>query len=151
IAFGQDGSFSWEDLSARYHAELANGLGNLASRVVAMVTRYCDGVVPSAEVDPAIAALEARVVRDADEAIDRFAIHEAIGAAWELVDALNLYITENEPWALAKQPDQRERLEAVLATTVHGLGTLAILLAPVLPKAAQRPWSAIGGRGEVAA
>src|SRR5688572_6797522 len=149
ITFGQDGSFSWEDLSARYHAELANGLGNLASRVVAMVTRYCDGTVPAAEVEPAIAALERRVVADADDAIDRFAIHEAIGTAWELVDALNLYITENEPWALAKQPEQRDRLETVLATTVHGLGTLAILLAPVLPKAAQRLWSAIGGQGEV--
>jgi methionyl-tRNA synthetase len=149
IAFGQDGSFSWEDLSARYHAELANGLGNLASRVVAMVLRYCDGQVPAAAIDPVIAKLERRSVEDADEAIDRFAIHEAIGAAWELVDALNGYITDNEPWALAKDPAQRDRLEVVLATAVHGLGTLAVLLAPVLPRAAQRLWDSVGGSGAV--
>ena len=153
IAFGQDGSFSWEDLSARYQAELANGFGNLASRVVAMVNRYFDGVVPEAgqlePIDEVIFATERVAASTADEAIDRFAIHEAIAAAWELVDALNLYITSQEPWALAKDPAQRERLQTVLATAVHGLGTLAVLLSPVLPKATARLWDAIGGDGLV--
>ena len=153
ISFGQDGSFSWEDLSARYQAELANGFGNLASRVVAMVNRYFDGVVPEAgqlePIDEVIFATERVAASTADEAIDRFAIHEAIAAAWELVDALNLYITSQEPWALAKDPAQRERLQTVLATAVHGLGTLAVLLSPVLPKATARLWTAIGGDGVV--
>jgi methionyl-tRNA synthetase len=149
IAFGQDGSFSWEDLTARYHAELANGFGNLASRVIAMVTRYFDGAVPSVGRDAKISALEKRVVDAANDAIDRFAIHEALSAAWELVDALNLYITEQEPWALAKDEAKRALLEQVLATTVHGLGTLAVLLAPVVPKASARLWAALGGPGEV--
>ncbi len=65
------------------------------------------------------------------------------------VDALNGYITDNEPWALAKDPAKRDELETVLATAVHGLGTLAVLLAPVLPRAAQRLWSSVGGQGEV--
>ena len=132
ITFGQDGSFSWEDLSARYQAELANGFGNLASRVIAMVIKYFDGSIPAAELDPVITEIEKRVTDAANTQIDAFAINEALATIWELVDALNGYITDTEPWALAKDPAQRERLESVLATAVHGLGTLAVLLAPVL-------------------
>ncbi len=83
----------------------------------------------------------------ANASIDAFAINEALATIWELVDALNGYITDNEPWALAKDPALRGRLETVLATTVHGLGTLAVLLAPVLPKATLRLWHALGGTG----
>lgn len=151
ITFGQDGSFSWEDLSARYQAELANGFGNLASRVIAMVTKYFDGAIPVAPLDEKITSLEERVTREADASINAFAINEALATIWQLVDALNLYITENEPWALAKDPANRERLETVLATAVHGLGTLAILLSPVLPKATARLWPAVGGSGDLEA
>ncbi|TFV99651.1 methionine--tRNA ligase [Orlajensenia leifsoniae] len=153
ISFGQDGSFSWEDLAARYQAELANGFGNLASRVIAMVSRYCDGVIPTAggltPAEEAIVALERSVTDAASEAISRLAIHEAIASIWELVDALNLYITEQEPWALAKDPANRARLETVLATVVRGLGTLAVLLSPVTPKATAKLWTALGGEGSV--
>lgn len=149
ITFGQDGSFSWEDLSARYQSELANGFGNLASRVIAMVIKYFDGAIPAAELDPVITEIEKRVTDAANAQIDAFAINEALASIWELVDALNGYITDTEPWALAKDPAQRERLESVLATTVHGLGTLAVLLAPVLPRATARLWEAIGGSGVV--
>ncbi len=149
ITFGQDGSFSWEDLSARYQAELANGFGNLASRVIAMVTKYFDGAVPAAASDEAVLAVEKRVTDAAGTAIDAFAIDKALATIWELVDALNLYITEQQPWVLAKDPADRERLGQVLATAVHGLGTLAILLAPVLPQATAKLWNALGGSGEV--
>jgi len=151
ITFGQDGSFSWEDLSARYQSELANGFGNLASRVLAMVTRYFDGAIPQAAVDDAIRDVALRVTDAAGSAIDRFAINEAISSIWELVDALNGYITEQEPWALAKDPADRERLEQVLATAIRGLGTLAVLLAPVLPKATAKLWRALDGTGEIEA
>ncbi|ARJ04810.1 methionine--tRNA ligase [Cnuibacter physcomitrellae] len=148
ITFGQDGSFSWEDLSARYQAELANGFGNLASRVVAMVNRYFDGRIPEAgeliASDQRIRDTEQQVTARADAAIERLAVHEAIGAIWQLVDELNGYITEQEPWALAKQPESALRLATVLHTAVHGVGTLAILLAPVLPKATAKLWAALG-------
>ncbi|MCU1408806.1 MAG: Methionyl-tRNA synthetase [Microbacteriaceae bacterium] len=153
ISFGQDGSFSWEDLSARYQSELANGFGNLASRVIAMVMRYCDGEIPApgpfTEADEAIRAAERRSTDAASHAIDRLAIHEAIGAVWELVDELNGYITVQEPWSLAKDPANRERLQTVLYTAVRGLGTLAVLLSPVVPEATAKLWSALGGNGEV--
>jgi methionyl-tRNA synthetase len=153
ISFGQDGSFSWEDLSARYQSELANGFGNLASRVVAMVLRYCDGEIPTAtapsEADAGIGVTERRVTDAAAAAIDRLAIHEAIAAVWELVDELNGYITSQEPWGLAKDPANRQRLETVLATAVRGLGTLAVLLSPVIPEATAKLWRALGGDGAV--
>ncbi|MBW9093431.1 methionine--tRNA ligase [Microbacterium jejuense] len=148
IAFGQDGSFSWEDLSARYQAELANGFGNLASRTTAMIEKYFEGVVPPpASYDERDLAIQ-RTVQDAataaDAAIERFRIDEAISAIWTIVDALNLYITENEPWALAKDEAQRERLGTVLYTAAEGLRALAVLLSPVMPESTEKLWVALG-------
>ncbi|WP_298228937.1 methionine--tRNA ligase [Gryllotalpicola sp.] len=155
ISLGQDGSFSWEDLAARYQAELANGFGNLASRVVAMVRRYFDGVVPASgavqAADEAVAATVAAAAAAADAAIERFAVHEAIAAVWEIVDVLNGYVTEQEPWALAKDETQRDRLATVLYTAAEGLRALAVLLSPVIPKATTKLWSALGVEGALGA
>jgi methionyl-tRNA synthetase len=149
IAFGSDGSFSWEDLSARYQAELANGFGNLASRVIAMVHRYFDGALPAAvdytDADLQIQKIAADAVVSADQAIEKVAIHEAISAIWVLVDELNNYITVQEPWVLAKDEVTRARLATVLNTTVEGLRVLAVLLNPITPKATEKLWAAIGG------
>lgn len=151
ISFGQDGSFSWEDLSARYHAELANGFGNLASRVIAMVNRYHDGVLAApaeySEADLAIQATVAKATVDADAAIERFAIHEAVASVWTIVEELNGYITIQEPWVLAKNDETRERLATVLYTAAEGLRALAVLLAPVIPEATAKLWTALGATG----
>lgn len=148
IAFGQDGSFSWEDLSARYQAELANGFGNLASRTTAMLERYFEGIVPPpaeyAAADLHIQKTVADAAADADAAIDRFRIDEAISSVWTIVDALNLYITENEPWALAKDEARRQRLGTVLYTAAEGLRALAVLLSPVMPESTEKLWVALG-------
>ncbi|MBN9207664.1 MAG: methionine--tRNA ligase [Microbacterium ginsengisoli] len=148
IAFGQDGSFSWEDLSARYQAELANGFGNLASRTIAMIERYVEGIVPPpaayTEGDLAIQKIVADAAANADAAIERFRIDEAIAAIWTIVDALNGYITENEPWVLAKEDGDRERLGTVLYTAAEGLRALAVLLSPVTPIATEKLWIALG-------
>jgi methionyl-tRNA synthetase len=118
-----------------------------------MVLRYRKGVVPQAHElglqDSAIRNAAETATQLANGAIDRMAIHEAIAAAWQLVDELNGYLTEQEPWALAKDPAKAERLDTVLATAVHGLGTLAVLLAPVLPKATAKLWTALGGEGAI--
>jgi methionyl-tRNA synthetase len=154
IAFGQDGSFSWEDLSARYHSELANGFGNLASRAIAMTTKYFDGLVPApsgyTDADLAIQRTVADAAREADAAIERFAIDEAIAAVWTIVDELNGYITVQEPWVLAKSDADRERLGTVLYTVAEGLRALAVLLAPVMPVATAKLWEAIGATGALA-
>ena len=148
VSFGHDGSFSWEDLSVRYHAELANGFGNLASRVLAMNAKYFEGRVPepreATEADEQIQSLVARAATSADEHIDKLAIHDAIAAIWEVVDELNGYLTEQEPWALAKNPDARDRLATVLYTATEGLRALAQLLSPVIPEASEKLWVALG-------
>lgn len=153
ISFGQDGSFSWEDLAARYQAELANGFGNLASRVLAMNARYFDGMMPTRfdelPEDIAIRELALDVTAAADACIERFAIHEALSNIWQLVDALNGYITEQEPWLLAKHPEKRERLATVLATATEGLRVLAELLNPVIPDATSKLWRALGAEQEI--
>jgi methionyl-tRNA synthetase len=153
ISFGQDGSFSWEDLSARYQAELANGFGNLASRVVAMVSRYFDGVVPApreySEADLGIQKTIAHAATAADAAIERFAIHDALAAIWTIVEELNGYITIQEPWVLAKEEATRERLGTVLYTATEGLRALAVLLSPVIPEATAKLWIALGQDGAV--
>jgi methionyl-tRNA synthetase len=155
IAFGQDGSFSWEDLSARYQSELANGFGNLASRVLAMVNRYFDGVIPAAsafdDADLHVQSVAAKAIADAEAAIDEIAIHDAIASVWTLVDELNNYITVQEPWVLAKDEAKRERLGTVLNTTAEGLRVLAIALAPVMPKSTAKLWAALteGSLGEL--
>ena len=149
IAFGQDGSFSWEDLSARYQSELANGFGNLASRVVAMIHRYFGGAVPEGknltEADKKIATVAEACVQAADKAMDQVAIQDALVAIWELVDELNGYLTEQEPWILAKDEANRERLATILVTSLEGVRALAVLLAPFTPKASAKLWTAIGG------
>lgn len=150
ITFGQDGSFSWEDLSARYEAELANGWGNLSSRVIAMMSRYFDGVVPS-DLGEASAADEVihRVIEaaaaEANKSMADFAINNAISRIWTIVDELNGYLTEQEPWALAKDDANRGRLARVLYTAADGLRASAILLSPIMPEASQKLWDALGG------
>lgn len=153
IAFGQDGSFSWEDLSARYQAELANGFGNLASRTTAMIERYFEGIVPPAstytEGDLEIQRIVADAAVNADAAMERFRPDEAITAIWTIVDALNGYITDNEPWALAKDDAQRARLGTVLYTAAEGLRALAVLLSPFMPEATEKLWIALGHPGRL--
>ncbi|HXD62433.1 MAG TPA: methionine--tRNA ligase [Lacisediminihabitans sp.] len=153
IHFGQDGSFSWEDLAARYQAELANGFGNLASRVIAMVNRYYDGVIPAPaeylDVDVKIQSTLAIAYIQADAAMKRLAIDEAIAAVWTVVDELNGYITTQEPWVLAKSDETRARLGTVLYTASEGLRALAVLLSPVIPEATAKLWDALGAAPEL--
>ncbi|RZS61888.1 methionyl-tRNA synthetase [Xylanimonas ulmi] len=158
IAFGGDGSFSWEDMVARYNGELANGFGNLASRVAAMVGKYFGGSLPTAgaatELETGLEAVAAKAVADAEAAIDRLAIHDALAAVWTLVDAANQYITETQPWKVAKEPGETDaeghgvdggRLATSLVTATEALRALAVLLHPVTPQAASALWDALGG------
>lgn len=147
ISFGSDGSFSWEDLSARYQAELANGFGNLASRVVSMVDKYFESKLPAAtdytEPEKQLIAIAQAAALNADRAMDRGAIHEAIAASWTLVDELNNYITQQEPWKVAKDDAQKQRLATILYASAEGLRILSVLLAPIMPKATERLFASI--------
>lgn len=148
IIFGQDGSFSWEDLVARYTAELANGLGNLASRVQAMIGKYCDGNLPApaqlAPADLVIKDLLAHTATTADRLVRDFDFQGAIVAVKELIDAVNLYVTEQQPWVIAKDSANEERLNTVLYVICEALRGIATLYLPLMPKAMNQLWSDIG-------
>lgn len=153
IAFGQDGSFSWEDMSARYTSELANGLGNLASRATAMVGKYCDGVLPSGgDLGPDEVAL-AELLRDAagtaDHAVLALDFSTGIVAIKDFVDAVNGYVTEQAPWVLAKDPASAERLHTVLYAVCESLRAIAVLYHPLMPKATASLWGALGAEAKM--
>ena len=148
IQFGSDGSFSWEDMSARYTAELANGLGNLGSRVAAMVGKYSDGVLagPGAytDADNLIIAKLAEVAARADACMLELDFAGGIAAVKELVDAVNLYVTEQEPWKVAKDEAALPRVETILYVICEALRGIAALYNPVMPKAMAVLWSQLG-------
>ncbi len=148
IQFGSDGSFSWEDMSARYTSELANGLGNLASRAPAMVVKYRDGVLPEAtayaEAETSLQELLAETVSTADDAMLRLDFATAIGAVRSFVDAVNLYVTEQAPWVLSKDDANAERLSTVLYTICEALRAIAVLHHAVMPKATTSLWEQLG-------
>ena len=150
IQFGQDGSFSWEDMAARYTAELANGLGNLASRATAMVGRYCDGVLPAAhdftEAEHEIARALAEAASTADRAMGELDFSTGITAVKDFVERVNGYVTEQEPWVLAKDPANADRLGVVLYTICDSLRAIAVLYNPVMPKAMSSLWEQLGAQ-----
>jgi methionyl-tRNA synthetase len=162
VSFGQDGSVSTAAFEQRYETELANDYGNLASRVLAMVARYRDGVVPAMNggagggevagevagvigLDPALAAdfdgLAARV----GELLDRIELTAALDEIWQRVRRLNRYVEEEAPWQLAKDPARAEDLDRVLASLVAGLRAVTVQLHPYLPAATQRLLDALDG------
>ena len=148
IPWDGDGNFTWERFEERYVADLADGLGNLASRVLAMLEKYRGGVVPVApesslhESARAAAAAYAR-------AMDEYDLRGAADAAWELVSAGNLYVQQSAPWALAKASEDA-KLDEVLASLADALARLAVLVSPIMPGKAQDLWAALGQQGEVA-
>jgi len=149
VAFGQDGSFSWEAMLARYNAELANGIGNLASRVLALIESNYDGVIPDpsgGEQDPerALRAIAEKAVVAYDEALERFAFHEGLEAVDAIVREANQYLVKTAPWKLAKEPSQRKRVDAILYTAAETLRLLAVLLSPFTPGASGRLWTSLG-------
>jgi methionyl-tRNA synthetase len=147
IQFGQDGSFSWESMTERYNADLANGLGNLASRVLAMIGSYFDGKVPEPASNGAKADLP-DVAKDAagryDAHIDRVELSPALGAIWDLVGRANQYLVEKEPWAIAKDESRREELASVLYASAEVLRILAVLIFPIMPRASGALWTQLG-------
>jgi methionyl-tRNA synthetase len=148
LTFGSDGSISWEDINARYHAELANGFGNLASRVASMIGSYFDGALPAAghltAPEEQVIQTTTAAVADADAAIDAIAPQDALASVWRIVDELNGYLTEQEPWKVAKDESQRDRLATILHTAAEGLRVLAVVLNPVMPKSSAALWEALG-------
>ncbi len=153
IVFGQDGNFSTEALATRYNADLANGIGNLASRTASMLGRYCGGTVPNCAAgdDGGLPELAAECIRKAVAHYRDFAFSRALESVWSLLARTDKYIVEHKPWVLAKSENAKdhEQLEATLYNTAEALRTAAVLLAPVIPQGARSIWETLGQHGMV--
>jgi methionyl-tRNA synthetase len=147
VSFGQDGSISTAGFEARYETELANDYGNLASRVLAMVDRYRDGRVPEAAVDATLAEDFEGTLARFDELLDRAELTQALELIWTLVRRLNRFVEETQPWALARDEADPERLDEVLYNLVEGLRVTTLMLLPYLPETADRLLAALGEEG----
>ncbi len=153
VVFGQDGSFSFDALVQRYNADLANGLGNLASRTLTMISRYFRGEVPYPShaaarkpADDEIAEIARKTVTDYASLVDQYQFSRALESAWSLVAAVNKYIVENEPWTLGEQQDEmsRSRLGTILYTSAEALRIVTALVHAVIPDSTARIWQQLG-------
>ena len=141
--FGPDGDFSYEAMVARYNADLANNLGNLASRVATVVARKCDGVGPAPDPSSPLGAVAADVVAAAAAGWDRVAPSDALDATWRLIREANAYLELHEPWKAEPGP----AVDAVLGDALEVLRIVAVLASPAIPVAAEELWRRLGLSG----
>jgi len=153
IVFGQDGSFSFDALVQRYNADLANGLGNLTSRTLTMITRYFKGEVPYPSraatltgQEHAIADTARQTITDFNRLFDQYQFSRALEVAWSLVGTVDKYIVETQPWALGERQDDesRSRLATILYTSAEALRIVTALAHPVIPEATAKIWGQLG-------
>jgi methionyl-tRNA synthetase len=166
VVFGQDAKFSYEALIDRANSDLASGLGNLSSRTLSMINRYCGGLVPSpviseekylsakrAGVDTDPQALASALEHARDQFIlffDDFAFSRAIETAWGIIARVDKMLSDAKPWELVKSEEQRQTLHAVLYRAAEALRWLSVLLYPVMPEACEKIYEQLGLAGSPA-
>ncbi|HEV8429729.1 MAG TPA: methionine--tRNA ligase [Pyrinomonadaceae bacterium] len=166
MVFGQDGRFGYEALIDRANSDLASGLGNLSSRTLTMIQRYCDSIVPSGRFSEDKLLLAKRTGIDTDETtiagfietarnqfvlhFDNLAFSKALESAWSVVARVDKMITDAKPWDLAKDENQKQTLGVVLYRAAESLRWLSVLLYPVMPEASRAIWSQLGLDGSPA-
>ena len=166
MAFGQDSKFGYEALIDRANSDLASGLGNLSSRTLTMIGRYCDGLIPAPDIDEEKRLQAKRAGIDADgqelatalehardsfvQHFDDYAFQRALEAAWSVIARADKMISDAKPWELAKDASQKQTLNAVLYRAAETLRWLAVLLHPVMPDATRAIWGQLGRADDVA-
>jgi methionyl-tRNA synthetase len=143
VAFGGDGAVGMDAVRARYESELANEYGNLASRTIAMIHRYRDGVVPDVDVDPELSREFDRLPERFAELLDRAEITAALEQIWQRVRRCNRYVEERAPWQLAKDPASAGELDATLAALAEAVRVISVMLHPYMPGSTGRLLAAL--------
>lgn len=155
VVFGQDGNFSREALIARYNSDLANGLGNLASRTAAMIGKNCDGRTPKPGEEKAgekaLAGAARAAMAEALKQYDGFNFSRALEAVWGLIASADKYLTMEQPWALGNAPEERERRNTALWNAAEALRVVSLLAHPVLPESTAKIWALLGQTGSIGA
>jgi methionyl-tRNA synthetase len=147
VPFGSDGAVGIDAVRTRYDAELANEFGNLASRTIAMVQRYRDGVVPPVARDPDLDADFEGLPEEVAALMDRAEPTQALERIWQRVRRLNRYVEERRPWELARDPANADALDQTLASLVEGLRTANVMLEPYMPATTEKLRAALGSPG----
>ncbi|MBE3580875.1 MAG: methionine--tRNA ligase [Thermoanaerobacteraceae bacterium] len=148
MPYGADGYYSEEALVNRLNSDLANDYGNLLSRTVSMIEKFCGGLIPAPAgeepLDRELKELAARLPDEVDEALERFEFARALTAIWQLIDRANKYIEETAPWALARDPEKRPRLQTVLYNLAEALRQATVMCSPFMPGVPARVWEQLG-------
>ena len=153
IVFGQDGGFSYDALVTRYNGDLANGLGNLVSRVMTMIANYCNGVIPTPHEQndlpyrthsPHMEKIWRASLTNIISHYERFEFSLALGRIWEVIAEVDAFISLTKPWTLANDVEQRKWLDTILYDCAESIRLIAALAHPVLPQATQKIWNQLG-------
>ncbi|GAA5421959.1 methionine--tRNA ligase [Tetragenococcus halophilus] len=149
VPFGSDGIFTPEDFISRVNYDLANDLGNLLNRTIAMINKYCEGIVPNyaskvTPYDSELSTTAANVVGRYREAMDDMEFSTALSEVWVLISRANKYIDETEPWKLAKEEDKKAELNSVMVHLAESLRITAILLQPIMVETSTKIFKQLG-------
>jgi methionyl-tRNA synthetase len=144
VSFGSDGDVSPDGFETRYTTELANEYGNLASRTLAMIDRYRDGVVPEATADASLTAQFEGLAEAVGERLDSLELTAALDEIWRRIKELNRFVQDEQPWQLSKDDAGADRLDEVLYALAEGLRVVSVLLHPFMPESAERLLAALG-------
>jgi methionyl-tRNA synthetase len=144
VSFGADGSVGLDAVRARYESELANEYGNLASRTIAMIQRYRDGVIPAVATDPELAREFEVLPAEVSVVLDRAEPTRALDLIWDRVRRLNRYVEEKAPWQLARDLEAAAALDQTLASLAEGVRVVSVLLHPYTPASVEKLLLALG-------
>lgn len=153
--FGQDGNFSYDALVQRYNSDLANGLGNLASRTAAMIEKNYAGKIPKPgppqPQDTALAKEAQTAIGEVMEHYNNLEFSRALESIWSLISAADKYLTVEKPWSLGETSEDQQRRATVLWSTAEVLRVVTVLTHPVLPESTAKVWALLGQLGSLGA
>ncbi len=155
VVFGQDGNFSYDALVTRYNSDLANGLGNLASRTAAMIEKSFGGKIPKPgprlPQDEALAKAASETIGEALDRFEKFEFARSLEAIWAAIAAADKYLTSEQPWAMGDSEADMQRKSTILWTSAELLRVVTVLAHPVLPDSTAKVWTLLGQPGRISA